>query len=176
MKGFCMNALWTVRLALTTGFLAVAVTGAAAQSVRVLGDFRDWSAYATSDSAGKICFVLSKPTSVDPEPEGYTQAYLYLTHRPGEGLRNEFSLVAGYTFEPDSSAELNLGGETLDLFTSADAAWLTDTSRSEAVAGLMRAGSSLVIEGTNERGLKIRETFSLSGITAASRAIDAACD
>ena len=164
-----------IRLAVASLMFAALSLPAAAQSVRVLGDFRDWSAYATSDSAGMICFVLSKPVETAPEPDGYGPAYLYLTHRPAERIRNELNLIAGYTFSPDSTAELTVGGESYELFTSDDAAWLTDTSLAQDVAGQMRAGTSMVIEGENERGIKIRQTFSLSGVTAASRAIDSEC-
>ena len=175
MKGSRMSAHWTPRLVLTALLLAAGAHAAAAQSVRVLGDFRDWSAYATSDSAGQICFVMSKPVAVEPQPDGYSDAYLYLTHRPGERIRNEFNLIAGYTFSPDSVAVLEVGGARYDLFTSNDAAWLTDTGQSQDLAGSMRAGTTMAIEGTSERGIKIRQTFSLSGVTAASRAIDAEC-
>jgi hypothetical protein len=174
-KGPRMKAHWPVRIALIVGVLAAYPSLAVAQSVRLLGDFRDWSAYATSDSAGKLCFVLSKPTATEPQPDGYGQAYLYLTHRPGEQVRSELNIIAGYSFSPDSEAILQVGGESYTLFTSDDAAWLLDPAVAEDVAGSMRAGSSMVVEGTNERGIKIRQTFSLSGITAASRAIDAEC-
>jgi hypothetical protein len=170
-----MKAHWPVRMALIISVLAYP-TLAVAQSVRLLGDFRDWSAYATSDSAGKICFVLSKPTQTDPEPDDYGQAYLYLTHRPTEHIRNELNVIAGYSFSPDSEAELQVGGGSYALFTSNDAAWLLDPAAAQDVAASLRAGTSMVVEGTNERGIKIRQTFSLSGITAASRAIDAECD
>jgi hypothetical protein len=170
-----MSAQRLAPIALAIGLAVLTPSWAAAQSVRLLGDFRDWSAYATSDSAGKICFVLSKPVSTEPEPDGYGDAYLYLTHRPAERIRNEFNLVAGYTFSPDSEAQLQVGGETYALFTSDDAAWLLDTDSAQDVASSMRAGTTMVIEGTSERGIKIRQTFSLSGVTAASRAIDAEC-
>ncbi|MBU1176083.1 MAG: hypothetical protein KKH72_11830 [Alphaproteobacteria bacterium] len=170
-----MSAKRSVFQAILIGALALAATTALAQSVRVLGDFRDWSAYATSDSAGKICFALSKPSVTEPEPEGYAQAYLYLTHRPSEKIRNEINVIAGYIFGPDSTAVLQVGGESHELFTSDDAAWLADVSEAEDIAGQMRAGTSLVIEGESDRGFKIRQTFSLSGVTAASRAIEAEC-
>lgn len=148
---------------------------AAAQSVRLLGDFRDWSAYATADEAGRVCFVITKPTTTDPVPEGLDEAHLYLTHRPAENIRNELNLVAGYAFGPDTEATLNIGGQTFALFTDADAAWLSDPAQADAVASALRAGSSATIEGTSERGLRITQSFSLSGVTAASRAIDAEC-
>lgn len=175
MKGPGMNVNWPVRLALITLFVAASADLGLAQSVRLLGDFRDWSAYATSDTADKICFVLSKPSATDPVPDNYGQAYLYLTIRPAEKVRNELNVVAGYTFSPDSEAVLDIGGTSFALFTSDDAAWLVDPAQGDKVAGAMRAGTNLSVEGTSEHGIKVRQTFSLSGVTAASRAIDGEC-
>jgi invasion protein IalB len=157
------------------GLAALAATAAQAQSVRLLGDFRDWSAYTASEGAGKLCFVMTQPEETDPTPDGYADAYLYLTHRVGDGVHNELNLIAGYAFAPDTPAEATIGGQTYQLFTEDDAAWLEDVTLTETVAGRMRAGTTMTIEGTTERGIKIRQTFSLSGVTAASRAIDAEC-
>ncbi len=156
--------------------LAMAVGGSAmAQSVQVIGTFKDWAAYSASESAGAVCFAMSKPSDVSPPPDGYTQAYLYLTHRPSENVSNELNLVAGYEFAPDQPATLTVGGKSFDLFTQKDAAWLLDAGKNDDLAGAMRAGSSLVIQGTSDKGILIDETFSLTGATAASRAIGSAC-
>ena len=144
---------------------------ASAQSVQLIGQFRDWSSYSASEGAGAVCFAMSKPGEVTPSPDGYTQAYLYLTHRPSENVANELNLVAGFEFAPDQPAMLSVGGKTFDLFTQKDAAWLLDASQNDNLAGAMRAGTSLVIEGTTDKGILVTETFSLSGATAASRAI-----
>lgn len=151
---------------------AIAIVPAAAQSVRALGDFRDWSAYSATEGTGAVCFALSKPTEVAPTPDGYTQAYLYLTHRPSEGVANEMNLVAGFNFAPDTPATLSVSGVSYDLFTEGDAAWLLDPGRNDDLAGSIRAGSTLTIEGTSDKGIRVVETFSLSGATAASRAIE----
>lgn len=151
-------------------------TGASAQSVQVIGTFKDWAAYsASSGGAGAVCFAMSKPVSVDPSPDGYTQAYLYLTHRPSENVSNELNLVAGFEFAPDQPATLSVGGKSYDLFTQKDAAWLLDASQADSLAGAMRAGSSLAIQGTSTKGILVNETFSLAGATAASKAIDSGC-
>jgi hypothetical protein len=151
--------------------LAAAAGPAAAQSVQALGDFREWAAYSASDGAGQVCFAMSKPTDVSPPVDGYTQAYLYLTQRPAEGVSNEINLVAGFNFAPDQPATLTVGGTKFDLFTQKDAAWLLDATQADNLAGAMRAGSTLTIEGTTEKGILVTQTFSLSGATAASRAI-----
>jgi hypothetical protein len=115
---------------------------------------------------------MSKPTEVSPPVDGYTQAYLYLTHRPAENVTNELNLVAGFNFAPDQPATLTVGSTSFDLFTQKDAAWLLDATQNDKLAGAIRAGSTLVIEGTTDKGILVTETFSLSGATAASRAIN----
>lgn len=154
----------------------IAATGLAqAQAVRLVGEFRDWSAYGASEGSDAVCFAMTKPKSVTPQPDGYSQAYLYLTHRPAQGVKNEINLVAGFAFAPGTSATLIIDGQPFSLFTEADAAWLQDPNQNDTLAGAMRAGSTMVIEGTSEAGQAVKETFSLSGATAASKAIDGGC-
>ena len=153
----------------------VLTVAASAQSVRLLGDFRDWSSYAAADGSGQVCFAMTKPKSVTPTPDGFTEAHLYITNRPGESVANEFNLVAGFAFQPDSTATVTVGGQSFNLFTQNDAAWLDDAGQSSALASAIRAGSSMTVEGTSAAGIKIVETFSLSGATAASQAISSEC-
>jgi hypothetical protein len=151
------------------------VAPAFAQSVRLIGEFRSWTAYSATEQTGAVCFALTQPTEVTPQPDGFTQAYLYLTHRPALGVRNELNLVAGFNFAADTPATASVGGQSFDLFTSKDAAWLKNPSENDNLASALRAGSTVVIEGTTDAGIKVVESFSLSGATAASRAIEGDC-
>ncbi|HVW93917.1 MAG TPA: invasion associated locus B family protein [Devosia sp.] len=151
--------------------LALAAGPADAQSVRQIGSFRDWSAYSAAEGTGHICFAMAKAAEVTPQPDGYTQAYLYLTRRPAENVSNELNLVAGFALDPDQPATLSVAGQTFNLFARDDAAWLQDTSQNDSLAGDMRAGTTAVIDVTSDKGIKVEETFSLAGATAASRAI-----
>jgi hypothetical protein len=160
-----------VALALAVSF----ASGALGQSVKQIGEFNDWAAYSAAATGGTVCFAMTRPTDVEPAPDGYTQAYLYLSVRPAENVHNEMNIIAGYAFAPDSTATVSVGGQTFDLFTEKDAAWLTDESMADRLAGAIRAGSTLVIEGTSDKGIRIAETFSLSGATAASRAMEETC-
>lgn len=163
-------------VAAAAGLALILTCGTAwAQSVRLLGDHNAWSSYAASEGQGTICFALTKPTETSPTPEGYTQGYLYITHRPAEGVRNEINLVAGFDLAPESVAVASVGGANYTLFTQGDAAWLDDPAQSENLASAIRAGSSLTVETTSAAGIRITQTFSLSGATAASQAIGAEC-
>jgi hypothetical protein len=161
-------------------FLAAAIfvavpTAVSAQAVRLIGDFRDWSAYSAIEGTGNVCFALARPIEVTPVPDGFTEAYLYLTSRPAEGVSSEFNLVAGFNFAPDTPATVTISGTAFDLFTQGDAAWLLDSTQAENLAATIRAGTTLIIEGTSDKGIKVRQTFSLAGATAASRALEAEC-
>ena len=158
--------------ALATLTVPLLASSAMAQSVKLLGEYRDWTAYTATESTGPVCFALSKPTEVTPSPDDFTEAWLYLTNRPSESVRNELNLVAGFTFAPDTNATATVSGQSFELFTDKDAAWLLDPNQNDNLAGALRAGSSVVIEGTSDKGIRITETFSLSGATNASRAIE----
>jgi len=161
--------------ALAVLLVLAAALPAQAQSARVLGDFRDWSSYAADDGSGTICFAMTRPKSVQPMPEGYGEAYLYVTNRPGEDVANEFNLVAGYTFQTGSMATVSVGGQSFTLFTQGDAAWLDDAGQSANLAAAIRAGSTLTVQGTAADGTAITQTYSLSGATAAQQATGAEC-
>lgn len=163
------------KLLIAAALVLAAAAPVQAQSARVLGDFRDWSSYAADDGTGTLCFAMTKPKSTEPTPEGYGEAYIYITNRPGEDVVNEFNLVSGYTFQTGSMASVNVGGQSFALFTQADAAWLDDKEQSSSLAAAIRAGSTLTVEGTSASGTRIVQNYSLSGATAAQQAIGAEC-
>ena len=142
-----------------------------AQSVKQLGAYRDWTVYSANSGTGQICFAVAKPSQVNPSPDGYSQAYLYLTSRPTDKIANELNLVAGFNLAADQPATLAVAGQTFPLFVQGDAAWLEDPTQNDNLAGQMRAGTTAVIDVTSDKGIKIEETFSLGGATAASKAL-----
>lgn len=154
---------------------ALLTAAASAQQVRLLGEHRAWSSYGASDASGAVCFAMTKPESVTPTPDGYSQAYIYITNRPAENVANEFNLVAGFAFQPDSKATITVGGQSFNLFTQNDAAWLDDAGQSDALASAIRAGSSMTVEGTTAAGIKVVQNYSLSGATAAQQSIGSEC-
>lgn len=164
-------------LAAAVGLLVTSALAlpAAAQSVRVLGEHNSWSAYATTEGSGQICFVLSRPTATEPQPQDFSEGYFYITHRPAETVRSEINIVAGYQMAPDSEATLSIGGQDFALFTQDDAAWLADPSQSSNAVQAIRAGSTMTVEGVAASGETVTQRFSLSGATAATNAIDSAC-
>jgi hypothetical protein len=161
--------------ALALAALAFSVGVACAQSAKKIGSFHGWSAYSAGSGDGAMCFAVTKPSEVAPSPDGYTQAYLYLTHRPSEGVDNELNVVAGFPIAAGQPATLSVDGHAYPLFSKDDSAWLKDPTQNDNLAGAMRAGSSVVVDLVSAKGEKVRETFMLAGATAASKAISSGC-
>ncbi len=156
-------------------FVVFGVNSANAQAIQLLGDFKDWSAYATSQGANKLCFAMSKPKDINPKLDGYDQAYIYISHRPNENIKNEINFIPGFKLASNSNPSMKIDTSSHKLFTKENSTWLDDASKSDELVGQIRAGATLLISALNSDGIKIVQTFSLSGATAASRAIARAC-
>ena len=49
--------------------------------------------------------------------------FAIVTHVPGQNKWNEFSIVAGYNYEPNSNPDVTIGDMKFQLFTSGSRAW-----------------------------------------------------
>ena len=70
--------------------------------------------------------------------------------------------------------ELIDDGESYEMFSKGDTAWV-DTGNDKKIVAAMKSGKSLVVNGTSWRGTQTEDTYSLVGISAALAAIDKAC-
>ncbi|WP_229729086.1 invasion associated locus B family protein [Agaricicola taiwanensis] len=154
--------------------LLIATTAASAQAPQQtpLGTFNDWTAYSASLPNGKVCFVISQPKSRAPEGLRRDPAYFFITHRPGDKVRNEISMQAG--FPQQGTADVTVGSANFRLFTEGERAW-SDGQNDQQMVGAMRGGASMIVKSTSSRGNVTTDTYSLSGISAAMDRINQEC-
>lgn len=164
------------RLALGLLILALLWSLPALAQIQHLGEFRDWDAYALQEDSEQICYMLSIPKDMEPKNVRRGEVYFLVTHRPGDNVRNEISIITGYTYEPSStvSAEI-VGGNRYQLFTKDDGAWLRDTADEGRMVNAMRRGERMVVTGLSNRGTRTVDSYSLYGFTAAHNTISERC-
>lgn len=172
MKPFILRGV--VALAVAAG----GITAAQAQeSTNVVATEGDWTVFA-ADSP-KECWAVSPPKSTRNTRDGQSvevtrgDIRLYVAYRPGQD--GEVSFSGGYPFAPDSTVEVDIGGQKFNLFTEGESAWTGSPSEDGKLIGALRAGSSAVITGRSSRGTTTQDTFSLSGITAATNTAKGRC-
>ncbi|WP_439815315.1 invasion associated locus B family protein [Zavarzinia sp. CC-PAN008] len=146
---------------------------ALAQSPRSLGTFGDWDAFSTSDSGKPVCYVATSPKTTKPTNVRRDPIFLLVTHRGN--VRNEVSVVTGYTYKPKSEVKAAVDGSNFTLFTQGDGAWARDQQTDARIVDAMRKGAQMVVKGTSSRGTETTDTYSLKGISAALDAINKAC-
>lgn len=147
----------------------------AADDAKALGTFRDWTSYQYVENGKPVCFMASKPTRSLPATARRGEIYGMVTHRPGDNQNGVFSVVAGYSFRPNSDVTVTIGRQTFSLFTQGDTAWAKDATADRAIMQAIKTGSSMTVVGTSARGTKTTDTYSLAGTGAALEAINKAC-
>ncbi len=99
-----------------------------------------------------------------------------VTHRPAEKIRDEVSFWAGYDFKEESRVEVAIDGRKFEVVPIEEIAWAPDAESDRKLVEAMKAGNTMVVQGTSQRGTDTKDTYSLSGFTKAYNTISEACE
>ena len=103
-------------------------TAAAAAGAQptLLGQYGDWGAYTATPGGARVCFALAKPKTTKTEPAARKRdpAYIFVSTRPAENVRNEVSVIIGYPFKTSSDATAEVGPTKFTMYTRKDGAWI----------------------------------------------------
>ena len=143
----------------------------------LLGQFGDWGAYSANSGGRVLCYALAKPASQTTVPAGRPRdpAYIFVSTRPAENVRNEISVVIGYPFKPGSEATVELGSANCAMCTQADGAWVKNPAEEARMVDAMRKGADLVVKGESGRGTKSADSYALRGLAQALDRIAQEC-
>ena len=135
----------------------------------LLGQFGDWGAYTATAGGKKVCYALAKPSSSQTEPANRPRdpAYIFVSTRPAENVRNEISIVIGYPFKPGTDATVDIGSAKYAMYTQADGAWIKNAAEEARMVEAMRKGSDMVVAGESGRGTKSTDRYALKGLSQA---------
>jgi hypothetical protein len=144
--------------------------------------FNQWRLFVEGSGLSKTCYILGEPQQTAPGNVTRGDIFITLTHRPGQGVRNEVAVSVGYPFSAQSNPFAKIGNTEFNFFTGIQArnsaddwAWLRKLDQQERLVTAMKRGRTLVFKCTSARNTLTTDTYSLSGVTAATKALDAAC-
>jgi hypothetical protein len=132
----------------------------------LLGQFGDWGAYTANNNGRTVCYALAKPASQATQPPNKPRdpAYIFVSTRPAENVRNEISIVIGYPFKPGSEAAVDIGSNKYAMYTQADGAWIKNAAEEARMVEAMRKGADMVVAGESGRGTKSTDRYALKGL------------
>lgn len=166
-------------LVLAAAALGMSATGAATQE-RVDAK-KDWSVFVAGDGAQKVCWIVSQPLESTATRGGKKvevqrgDIFLMVAVRPGDKVTNEVSFLSGYPFKGGSKVKVSIGNKNYTMFTEGENAWTRSPSEDSTLTGAFRRGSKARVEGLSQRGTTTKDTFSLSGFTAAIKSAQDRC-
>ncbi len=166
-----MGMLKTIGCAIGLG--AVVATGAFAQeqSTNRVAAKTDWSVFVEDNPTE--CWGVSTPKETVNSRDGRVvavnrgQTLLMVFYRPSAGAKGQVAFTGGYPFASGSTVNLEISGNTFELFTEGEWAWPATTDDDAKIITAMKRGANAVLSGRSGRGTNTKDTFSLLGFTAA---------
>ncbi len=171
-----------LRTAILVGFLGLFAASPGMAAAAPVGEYGDWRMFVSGSGQAKNCYIAGEPKRSTPENARRGDIFLIVSHRPGQGVRNEVSVRVGYPFSATSEPFARIGSDNYAFFTGAQVengadewAWLEKLDDQARLVTAMKRGNELVFKGTSARGTLTTDSYSLKGVTAAMKALDAAC-
>ena len=134
-----------------------------------------WQAFSSQQGRTKICYALSKAESRTPANLKDVEGLLFISSRPGEGVRNEISLVMNFDLKEDVEHQAIIGSERFALVAKGQNVWLKNPAEEGRMLDALRKGSGLEIKGTSKRGNATSDKYSLAGISQIVKRAEDAC-
>ncbi len=144
---------------------------------KLLGEYAEWRAFTASPNGKKLCFAVARPGSSQTNPPNRPRdpAYLYISTRPTEKVKDEISLIIGYPIKPNTEVTAAVGSATFALSIQEDGAWVKNPPDEAKLLEAMRKGGDVVIKGQSGKGTQTTDTFSLKGVTQALDRVGQEC-
>ena len=136
---------------------------AATAGAQSLGSFGDWGAYMGGSSGSKVCFVLSQPKERLPKGLNRDPAYIFISFRPAQGVKNEIAVTTGYGLKPGSDTVATLGKSKFNMVGKDMNAFLRNAAEETQFVDLAKRTPSLTIKGQSLRGNETTDRYSLTG-------------
>jgi invasion protein IalB len=133
----------------------------------LLASFGDWGVYTAQSGRSKICYALSQPKDRLPKGLNRDPAYVFVSFRPAENVRNEVAFVMGFSVKEGAPAQATIGGTSYELLTKAQNAWLKNPAEEAQAIATLSKGQSLSVKSQSLRGNSLTDNYSLSGFSAA---------
>lgn len=164
---------------LLTASLVASSAVAQSQSTNRVAQKTKWSVFVEDNPTE--CWSVSAPEETVNSRDGRvvaatrSQILLMVFYRPSEGAKGQVAFTGGYPFASGSTVNVNISGNEFEMFTEGEWAWPASASDDAKMVTAMKRGASAIVSARSGRGTLTKDTFSLSGFTAAVEDAETRC-
>lgn len=141
-----------------------------------VGSFGDWNAMtAHGQGKDKTCYALAEPKDRQPAKLQRDKAYVFISSRPSEGVRNEVAVIMGFTVKDGGAATAEIDGDSFELVTKGNSAWVKNPAKEKEFVEALKSGGKLVVKAPSVKGNVTTDTYSLKGLSEALGRVQKEC-
>jgi hypothetical protein len=166
----------------STGKAAKGKEEKAGKKVASLGDgkpvlldtFHDWGAYKAQGKE-KTCYALASPKERAPSTLKRDQAYVFISSRPSEKVRNEVSIIMGFPLKDNGETKAEIGSASYELIGKGTNAWIKNAAKEPQLVEDLKRGAKLTIKEASSKGGQSTDSYSLAGLSQALERVQKEC-
>jgi hypothetical protein len=144
----------------------------------LVATYGDWGAYSAQTGKSKTCYALAQPKDRAPASLKRDPAYIFISTRPAEGVRNEISFVMGFTIKPadgSTDPQVKVGSSTIAMVAEGTNLWVKNAAEEGQLLDAMKKNQKLTVRAASAKGNVTTDTYSLSGLGQAIDRVQKEC-
>jgi hypothetical protein len=140
----------------------------------LLDTFHDWGAYKAQGKE-KTCYALASPKERAPSTLKRDQAYVFISSRPSENVRNEVSIIMGFPLKDNGETKAEIGSASYELIGKGTNAWIKNAAKEPQLVEDLKRGAKLTIKAASSKGGQSTDSYSLAGLSQALERVQKEC-
>jgi hypothetical protein len=139
-----------------------------------LASYGDWGVFLAQGEKSKTCYALATPKDRAPAGLKRDPAYVFISNRPGENVREEVSIIMGFPMK-EAGARAEIAGAGFALIAKGANAWIKNQAEEAAFVDALKKGSKLIVKAPSLKGHVTTDTYSLTGLAQALERVEKEC-
>lgn len=137
--------------------------------------YGDWGVFIAQGEKSKTCYALAAPKERAPSGLKRDPAYVFISSRPGENVREEISIIMGFPVKEGAAARADIGGSGFDLVAKGTNAWIKTQAEEPQFVEALKKGSKLIVKAPSLKGHITTDSYSLAGLSQALDRVGKEC-
>lgn len=170
-----MQRLHKAKAQLLLASVLLAAPDGMALAADLISTHGDWKAYRHGVGDRRMCFAVTRASDPSPAGADRQKPHIYITAWPSAGIKSEISVLVGTMMRRGTDIRIEIGGRSFSLQADGDRAFLVDPVEEQRLLEAMQRGKILTVATNHGQSESLRDTFSLSGVSAAVQAAASVC-
>ncbi|MGH6831274.1 MAG: hypothetical protein ACREDG_08995, partial [Methylocella sp.] len=139
-----------------------------------LASYGDWGVFLAQGEKSKTCYALATPKDRAPSGLNRDPAYVFISNRPDENVREEVSIIMGFPMK-EGGGRAEIAGSGFALIAKGANAWIKNQAEEPKFIDALKKGAKLIVKASSLRGHVTTDSYSLAGLAQALERVEKEC-